>query len=754
MNKINKVSIPFKIYSVLEKINKAGFEAFLVGGCVRDLMRGKKPNDWDITTSAKPEEILKIFPDGKYENTFGTVILPDKYISEESILNLDILSNKIKIDQNLENKIKRVAKKYLKKIECPAHNVDHIKRMIETARQIQNSCGRKIDFVLVEILIWLHDIGRAVDDKLHIKKGQEIVKKEFGVLLGDKELKSLVKAINYKHSEKSVFLEQQILKEADLIDALNVERTFSFKTEEEKDHHLDWLKKNFTNEKLYSVFKTIGGRKILKEAIKQFNEESFPFDLKMPNWRESNLEITTYRLEAKYSDNRHPDQVKFTDKLADDLKRRDFTVNAMALGVNFNNNFDKSDGELVLEKSKDDYEIIDLFNGQQDLVNRVIRAVGNPDERFQEDALRMMRAVRFAAQFSEGDDLQFLKERKVNGNQNQKTGYRLTVTNSQFHIVNRELMTDDKKWWIGEKTFQSIKKNSRLLKNISKERIRDELIKIILSDRPAWGVELLVETGLMKYIIPEIYETIGVKQNRHHYYGPFNTVYKHMLASLKKCPSQKLEVRLASFFHDIGKPRAKRGSGYLATFHGHEYIGARMTQKILERLKFPRKIVDKTVLLVKNHMFYYNVDEVGEKGVRKVIRKVGLENINDLIDVRIADRLGSGVPKAVPYRLRHFKYMVEKVSKDPISVKDLKINGDILIEKYGFKPGPEMGAILEILLAEVLDNPKLNTLEYLSKRAIELQKENLQQLRQIAKNKIEEEKEKEKKEIKDKYWVK
>ena len=389
----------------------------------------------------------------------------------------------------------------------------------------------------------------------------------------------------------------------------------------------------------------------------------------------------------------------------------------------------------------------------------------------------MMRAVRFASQLSQGDDLQFLKNRKGEGHQNQKIEYQTLhktqdprhktqtnfnnqtsqpkagqpgAENFKFQISN----SSEKTWWIGERTFDAIKKNAHLLKHISPERISDEFQKIILSDRPAWGVELLVETGLMKYIIPEVLDTIGVRQNRHHYNGPYNTVYKHMLAALKTCPSKKLEVRLAAFFHDIGKPKSKRGHGYNATFYGHEYIGARMTKQIMERLKFPRKVIDKTVLLVKNHMFYYNVDEVGEKGVRKVIRKVGLENINDLIDVRIGDRLGSGVAKAVPYKLRHFKYMVEKVSKDPISVKDLKINGDILIKDYNFKPGPQMGAILEILLAEVLDNPKLNTLEYLSKRALELQNENLQQLRQLAKDKIKEEKQKEDQQTKGKYWVK
>jgi len=310
------------------------------------------------------------------------------------------------------------------------------------------------------------------------------------------------------------------------------------------------------------------------------------------------------------------------------------------------------------------------------------------------------------------------------------------------------------RWWIGENTFDALKKNADLLRHISPERISDEFQKIIMSNRPAWGVELLVETGLMKHIIPELYDTISVRQNKHHYYGPFNTVYKHMLAALKTCPSEKLEVRLAAFLHDIGKPKSKRGHGYDSTFYGHEYVGARMAKVIMERLKFPKKIADKTTLLVKNHMFYYNTDEVGEKGVRKVIRKVGLENINDLIDVRIGDRLGSGVAKAVPYKLRHFKYMVEKVSKDPISVKDLKINGDILLADYDFKPGPQMGAILEILLAEVLDDPKLNTIKYLADRAIELQKEDLKQLRQIAKDKIKEEKQEEEAQTKGKYWVK
>jgi poly(A) polymerase/tRNA nucleotidyltransferase (CCA-adding enzyme) len=213
-------------------------------------------------------------------------------------------------------------------------------------------------------------------------------------------------------------------------------------------------------------------------------------------------------------------------------------------------------------------------------------------------------------------------------------------------------------------------------------------------------------------------------------------------------------VRLASFFHDIGKPRTAGGAGKATTFYNHQYAGARMTLDILRRLRFSRAVIDKTVLLVKNHMFFYDVDQVGESGVRRVVRRVGLENINDLIDVRIADRLGSGVAKAVPYKLRHFKYMVEKVSHDPISVKQLKINGNDLMVELKLDPGPKIGAILDVLLAKVIDNPELNNKKDLLRIAEELMNNDLLQLRQMAKEKIEEEREEEDKKIKGKYWVK
>jgi tRNA nucleotidyltransferase (CCA-adding enzyme) len=495
------MKIPKYARDVVSALNEAGFEAFLVGGCVRDLLMKREPKDWDIATNAKPEEIVKIFPDGKYENGFGTVMLPIKYLLEDT-------------------------------------------------------------------------------------------------------------------SEKA--------------EDLGV------------------------------------------------------------------IEITTYRIESKYTDRRHPDEVKFAKTLEEDLGRRDFSINALALEISQN------------KKVNDEHRLIDLFEGQKDLENKVIRAVGEPSERFAEDALRMMRAVRFSVQLD---------------------------------------------FSIEEKTFLAIQKNANNLKYISKERIQDELQKIILSQKPARGMELLHKTGLLNHIIPEIEEGFNVTQSHHHYHGPYKTVFKHLVASLEKCPSQKLEVRLASLLHDIGKPLTKKGEGEDATFHNHEYAGAKIAKRILERLKFPRAVIDKTVLLVRNHMFYYNVDEVGEAGVRRVIRKVGLENINDLIDVRIADRLGSGVPKAVPYKLRHFKFMVEKVSQDPISVKQLKINGNDLMEKLKISPGPKIGAILDVLLAKVIEEPKLNEKETLLEIAKDLDKKNLDDLRKMAKAKIEEEKEEEEKMMKKKYWV-
>jgi tRNA nucleotidyltransferase (CCA-adding enzyme) len=521
--------IPQPVTNIIRKLEAAGFEAFVVGGCVRDLLMDIGPKDWDVTTNAKPEEIVKIFPDSFYENKFGTVGI------------------KIK---NQKSKIK-----------------------------ITNQNAK----------------------------------------------------INESQKQESI-----------------------------------------------------------TEVV----------------------EVTTYRIESKYSDKRHPDEVKFANTLEEDLSRRDFTINALALKIT-----NQSSG----------YEIIDLFGGQEDLKNKIIRAVGDANERFDEDALRMMRAVRFAITLTDKSEV---KRSRAN------SGPRKLAKKTPFAIE--------------EKTEKAIAKNAKNLRFIALERIQDELNKIMVSDYAAEGIELLRKLKLLQYIIPELEKGYGVGQNRHHIY----TIYEHSILSLKNCPSEKLEVRLATLLHDIAKPDTKRGEGAYSTFYNHDHVGARVVEKILKRLKYSNDIIQKVRLLVDNHMFYYNVDEVGASSVRRLVRKVGLENIDDLIDLRVGDRLGSGVPKAVPYKLRHFKYMVDKISSDPLSVKMLKVDGNDLMKELKLKPGPMLGAILDVLLSEVIEDPNGNKKNILLARAKELSKENLPKLREMAKEKIEEKKEEEDKEIKAKYWIK
>jgi poly(A) polymerase/tRNA nucleotidyltransferase (CCA-adding enzyme) len=403
------------------------------------------------------------------------------------------------------------------------------------------------------------------------------------------------------------------------------------------------------------------------------------------------IEITTYRKEAKYTDKRHPDEVKFAKTIEEDLSRRDFTINALALG---------SDTGLTL---------IDPFNGQKDLKNKIIRAVGNPEERFSEDALRMMRAVRFATALG-------------------------------FEIE--------------KKTAEAILENAHWLKMISKERIRDEFLKIIMSERAAQGIELLRKLGLLKYIVPELEEGYKVTQNKHHIYE----CYDHYLRSLDFAAKKNFNkfVRLAALFHDIGKPRTKKGEGPDATFYGHEIVGAKMTAQILNRLKFPKKEIEKITKLVRYHLFYYNPGEVGESSVRRLVRKVGPENMEELLQVRMADRIGSGCPKAEPYKLRHLRYLIEKVSRDPISVKMLKVNGEDVMRILKIKPGPKVGQILDILLGYVLEDPKKNEKEFLEREIEKLGKfsdEKLEKLAQKARKEREEIEQKRDEMTKRKYWV-
>ncbi|MEK7198070.1 MAG: HD domain-containing protein [Patescibacteria group bacterium] len=443
-------------------------------------------------------------------------------------------------------------------------------------------------------------------------------------------------------------------------------------------------------------------QKIFSNSVYENDFGTVAINTKSEDQKLKVIEITTYRVEEKYTDKRRPDVVKFTKKLEDDLSRRDFTVNAMALKI----------GTSDVRRTSDvqDFQIIDPFGGEEDIKNKIVRAVGNPSDRFNEDSLRLMRAVRFAAQLN---------------------------------------------FTIESKTAKALKENSGDIVAISKERIRDEIIKILKTENAIAGMEMLNEFGLLKHTMPEIEEGIGVGQNKHHIY----TVWEHNLRALDWAAKNnyKVEVRMASLLHDVGKPRAKLGDGPDSTFYNHEVIGAKMATQMLERLKFPKKFIDKVVILVRYHLFYYNVEEVSESSVRRLVKNVGPENMDDLLEVRMADRKGSGVPKAEPYKLRHLRAIIEKVSRDPITVKMLKINGDDFIEYLKMEPGPKMGYILNILLDEVLDEPKNNIKEYLLKRAKELSNvpnAELLKMYKTAQAKTQEVAEEEFKSIKKKYYVK
>jgi poly(A) polymerase/tRNA nucleotidyltransferase (CCA-adding enzyme) len=414
------------------------------------------------------------------------------------------------------------------------------------------------------------------------------------------------------------------------------------------------------------------------------------------NQRLKEIEITPFRIDEKYTDKRHPDKIRWAKNIEEDLARRDFTVNAIAI-------------KQETRDRKQEIKIIDPYEGRKDLEDKIIRAVGRAKDRFNEDALRMMRAVRFAATL----------------------GFKIEA-----------------------KTEKAIKTNSPWLQMISKERIRDEFLKIIMSERADEGVELLRKLSLLKYIIPELEEGFGVSQNKHHIYE----CYQHSILSLKYAAKKSFNkyVRLTSLFHDIAKPRVKEGRGQEATFYNHEIVGAKMTIQILSRLKFPKKDIEKITKLVRYHLFYYNVDEVSEASVRRLVRKVGPESMEELLQVRMADRIGSGVPKAEPYKLRHLKYIIDRVSQDPISVKMIKVNGEDIMKILKIKPGPKVGQVLDILLNYVLEKPNKNEKEFLEKEIKKLGKfpeEKLKVLAQKARKAREIIETKRDEMTKKKYWV-
>lgn len=405
------------------------------------------------------------------------------------------------------------------------------------------------------------------------------------------------------------------------------------------------------------------------------------------------IEVTPYRVESEYGDSRHPDSVSFSDNIHDDLKRRDFTVNAIAY-------------DPIAEI------LVDDFDGVGDIGSKTLRTVGVADERFREDGLRIVRAVRLASELG---------------------------------------------FTIESDTEMSITRNVGVLKKIAWERIRDEFSKIIMSDNGAMTLFVLQKLGLLGHIVPELEEGLHMKQNQAHSFE----VFEHLVRSLQCAIDKKytLEVRLAALFHDIGKPRSRRYSEEKRdyTFYGHEVIGSKMTKIILERLKFSRETIEIVTKLVRWHMFFSDVNQITLSAVRRMVANVGEKLIWDLVNLRICDRVGTGRPKEDPYRLRKYISMIEEVMRDPVSVGMLKIDGNDIIKTLHVEPGPRVGFMLNILLEDVIEDPTKNTEDYLVTRVTELNKletEELKKLSTVAVGKKDMVEEAELKVIKDKYRVK
>lgn len=421
----------------------------------------------------------------------------------------------------------------------------------------------------------------------------------------------------------------------------------------------------------YDVTTSANPEQIIALFPKTFYENDFGTVGVVTNYEEIDqqvIEVTPYRTESSYSDKRHPDNVLYSTNLSDDLMRRDFTINALAYRV--------INGELV-----------DLYDGLLDIKNKIIKAVGNPNERFTEDALRMLRAVRFSAQLG---------------------------------------------FYVEQDTKKAIIELSENLKYISQERLRDEFSKIIMSDNPMNGIVLAHNMGLLKYIVPELESGIAIRQNQAHSFD----VWEHNIRTLQHAADMKwpFHVRLSAIFHDISKPETRRFSPEKNdyTFYGHDVVGGRVSKQIMKRLKFPKDLTDKVSLFVRWHMFFSDTEQITLSAVRRLIANVGKENVWDLMDLRVCDRIGTGRPKAEPFRLRKYKAMVEQAMRDPVTVGMLKIDGLGIMNVTCETPGPKIGYVLHALLEEVLEDPSKNTLEYLESSALLHMKRDIKELKALA----------------------
>jgi tRNA nucleotidyltransferase (CCA-adding enzyme) len=400
-------------------------------------------------------------------------------------------------------------------------------------------------------------------------------------------------------------------------------------------------------------------------------------------WNKQVIDITTYRQEHGYSDRRRPDKVEWGKNIEDDLSRRDFTINAIAVRVGAAEvgykpqQIPALNGLLTYAQRGEELaipvELVDPYDGKNDLEKKLIRAVGDAQARFGEDALRMMRAIRFGAQLGFGIEIH---------------------------------------------TQEAISLQARLLDHVSWERKRDELLKTLASDFPADGILLMAATGLLKYVIPELLSLQGIKQGGHHIYD----VWRHSIESLRSCPSTDPIVRLATLLHDLGKQRTVKYEGPRGvTFYGHEVVGARIAENIGRRLRLSNKDLDRLYILVRWHMFAYD-SQMTDAAIRRFINRVKLENINDMMLLRVGDRKGGG-SKATSWRLRELQQRIGEQLYEPMSIKDLKVNGNDVMEVLKIKPGPIVGQILNLLFEEVMEDTSKNDRDYQLKRMVALEKE-------------------------------
>lgn len=483
-----RLSLPKEIIAIVAAMNQAGYEIFLVGGSVRDLVLNRPVHDWDFTTSALPDQIKAVFPEAFYENIFGTVSVVSEHLYEQ--------------------------------LGLPANTT-----IPETKEQTQ-------------------------------------------------------------------------------------------------------------------VY-----------------------------------EITTFRSDGTYSDHRRPDQVTWGKSIQDDLERRDFTINAMAIKLTTDqaqqaailNDFLKAPDSIDLTA-----DLIDPFQGRLHLEQGIIKAVGDPDKRFEEDALRMLRAIRLASQL---------------------------------------------KFAIDPETLIAIQAKSAQIQHVSWERIRDELLKILVTDQVEDALSIMATTGLLNHIMPELIATKGVEQRGHHEYD----VWHHLFKAVQLCPSKDPVVRLATLLHDIAKPQtqaplADKPGEY--SFHNHEVVGARVARDIARRLRLPKDDIQRIFTLVRWHMFYYQ-PTMTDAAIRRFMRRVGPENMEDIMALREADRLGSG-SKRTSWRLEEMKQRIQDQLHQPMKVSDLVINGNDVMETLNIPAGPRIGMILNELFEEVLDEPEKNTRDYLLNRLKQL----------------------------------